>query len=213
MNKQDIQLVQPEMVAISKLENNKGQIEGLPKNPRFIKNERYEKLLQSIKDFPAMLGYREVVCVEFEGKYVVIGGNMRLRALKEVGFKEVPCKILPENTPAEILREITIKDNVSFGDNDNDLLANEWDIQEITNWGLPTIEWGVGDDNEENELVDTVNKGDENSEWVDMPEFELAEKDIKLTIVFQTELEREVFVKEHKIEITNKNSGQWTSRL
>lgn len=121
---------------ISQLEVNKGQIEGLPKNPRFIKDERYKALKKSIEDAPEMLSLRELIVYPHGEKFVVIGGNMRLRACTEIGYKEIPCKVLPAETPAEKLREYAIKDNVGFGSDDFDVLANEWDIEELTDWGM-----------------------------------------------------------------------------
>jgi hypothetical protein len=66
----------------------------------------------------------------------VIAGNMRLNACLELGIKEVPCKILPQNTPVDKLKAITIKDNVGFGEHDWDALANDWDVEELAHWGL-----------------------------------------------------------------------------
>ena len=134
-------------INISKLELNKGQIEGLPKNPRFIRDERYKALVKSIEDAPEMLRLRELLVVEHGKKFVVIGGNMRLRACKDLGYKSVPCKVLPADTPTAKLREYAIKDNNGFGEDDWDVLANEWDAAELQEWGmeLPT-EWGVDAD-------------------------------------------------------------------
>lgn len=134
-------------IKITKLELNKGQIDGLPKNPRFIRDERFTALIKSIEDAPEMLRLRELLVVEHGGKFVVIGGNMRLRACKELGYKEIPCKVLPADTPVAKLREYAIKDNNGFGEDDWDVLANEWDAAELTEWGmeLPT-DWGIKDD-------------------------------------------------------------------
>lgn len=122
-------------IAIEKLEVNKGQIEGLPKNPRFIRDERFNALKKSIEDAPEMLTLRELLVYPFNGKYVVIGGNMRLRACKDLGYKELPCKVLDETTKVEKLREYTVKDNISFGDTDWSLIL-DWDIQELENFGF-----------------------------------------------------------------------------
>jgi hypothetical protein len=121
---------------IKDIEVNKGQIEGLPKNPRLIKNERFEKLKKSIEDNPEMLGAREVLVYPLGSKYVVIGGNMRFQACKDLGFVTVPCKMLDKDMTVEQLRAITIKDNVSFGELDFDALANEWEAEELEEWGL-----------------------------------------------------------------------------
>jgi DNA modification methylase len=125
-----------ELVHITKLVNNKGQIEGLPKNPRFCKDHKFVQLKQSIKDDPEMLELREVIAVDYNGELVVIAGNMRLNACLELGIKEVPCKILPQDTPIDKLKAITIKDNVGFGEHDWDALANDWDVEELAHWGL-----------------------------------------------------------------------------
>jgi DNA modification methylase len=131
-----IELLKSQNIALSKLETNKGQIEGLPKNPRLIKSEKFEKLKKSIEDNPEMLGMREVLVYPLDAKFVIIGGNMRYQACKELGFTEVPCKVLDKETTAEQLRAITIKDNVGFGEHDWDLLANEWEAEELEEWGL-----------------------------------------------------------------------------
>lgn len=123
-------------ISINKIENNNGQIDGLPKNPRFIKDDRYAKLKKSIFDDPDMLSLRELIVVEHGEKYVVIGGNMRLRVLRDIGEKYAICKVLPKDTPPQKLRAITIKDNISFGQIDTDLIANEWDDVEIEDYGF-----------------------------------------------------------------------------
>ena len=131
-----VELLKSQNIELSKLEVNKGQIEGLPKNPRLIKDAKFEKLKKSIEDNPEMLGMREVLVYPHGSKYVIIGGNMRFQACKELQFVTVPCKILSKDTTAEQLRAITIKDNVGFGEHDWDLLANEWDSVELEEWGL-----------------------------------------------------------------------------
>lgn len=123
-------------IAIKDIEANRGQIDGLPKNPRTIKDARFEALKKSIEDAPEMLALRELLVYPHNGKFVVIGGNMRLKACKELGYKELPCKVIDENTPVEKLREYTIKDNIGFGDDDWDLLKTEWDRLEVEDWGM-----------------------------------------------------------------------------
>ena len=121
---------------INKLLLNSGQIEGVPKNPRFIKDAQYEHLKKSIQDDPEMLELRELLVYPFNDKYVVLGGNMRLRALKELGYTEADVKVIPKDLSAKKLRAIVQKDNKDYGSNDFDLIANEWDIGELTEWGL-----------------------------------------------------------------------------
>lgn len=123
-------------INVKDLEVNKGQIEGLPKNPRFIRDERFEALKKSIEDAPEMLSLRELLVYPYDGKYVVIGGNMRLRACIDIGYKEIPCKVLDKETPVIKLREYSIKDNQPFGQNDWDIIANEWDAEELRGWGM-----------------------------------------------------------------------------
>jgi hypothetical protein len=140
-----IELIKSQNIALAKLETNKGQIEGLPKNPRLIKDSKFEKLKKSIEDNPEMLGMREVLVYPHGSKFVIIGGNMRFQACKDLGFTEVPCKVLDKDTTADQLRAITIKDNVGFGEHNSELLANEWDAVELEEWGLEIY------DNEEEE--------------------------------------------------------------
>lgn len=139
-------------IKISQIEVNKGQIEGLPKNPRFVKDEKFKKLVKSIEENPEMLGYRELLVYPHGGKYIVIGGNMRLRACKELGYKEVPCKVLPQDTTIEQLKAYTIKDNSGFGEWDFDLLANEWDVNDLSDWGL---DLNFGEANDEDAKSET----------------------------------------------------------
>ena len=120
-----------EVIPISKLEMNKGQVEGLPKNPRFFRDSRFEAMKKSIEDCPEMLDLRELIVYPYGDKYVVIGGNLRLRACKELGHQECPCKVLKADTSVAKLREIASKDNISFGETDMDALLNEWDRQEL----------------------------------------------------------------------------------
>lgn len=137
-------------IPINQIEPNKGQIEGLPKNPRFIKDARFEALKKSIEDAPEMLALRELIVYPIKGqsviKYVAICGNMRLRACQQLGYKELPCKVLPIETPVEKLREYTIKDNVAFGQDSWDELANEWETNELIDWGVELPETTFLDD-------------------------------------------------------------------
>lgn len=123
-------------IEISLLEPNKGQIKGLPRNPRTIKDKRFKALKKSIEDAPEMLALRELLVFPHNGKFVVIGGNMRLKACKELGYKELPCKVIDENTPVEKLREYTIKDNIGFGADDWGALFDDWDLSELEDWGM-----------------------------------------------------------------------------
>lgn len=132
-------------IRIDDLLPNEGQIDGLPRNPRYISEESYARLKKSIEDAPEMLDYRKLLVVPLKNKFVVICGNMRLRACIEIGYKEMPCYVLPAETPVEKLREYTIKDNAPFGTNDWDILANEWDADELNAWGVEVADWKVDD--------------------------------------------------------------------
>lgn len=111
------------------------QIKSNPNNPRVIRDASFEKLKQSILDFPKMMALRPMV-VDSDG--IVLGGNMRLKALQELGYKEVPdewVKQASELTEEEKKRFI-IADNVGYGEWDMDVLTNEWDVDELQKWGL-----------------------------------------------------------------------------
>ena len=103
-----------------------------PNNPRLIKDDKFTKLVQSIKDFPEMLEIRPIVV---NSDMVVLGGNMRLKACKEAGLKEVPI-IIADNLSEEQQREFLIKDNVSGGEWDFEMLAEDWDVEQLEDWGL-----------------------------------------------------------------------------
>ena len=106
------------------------------KNPRVIKDEKFRKLVQSIREFPDMLNKRPLICfTDVDKKYVVLGGNMRLKAAQEIGLKEMPI-ILADDWTQEQKDEFLIKDNVGFGEWNWDDLANEWDADLLDNWGL-----------------------------------------------------------------------------
>ena len=130
-------MTETNLISISLLDFNKGQLQGLPKNPRFFRDNRYEAMKKSISDSPEMLELRELIVYPYnDGRYVVVCGNLRLRACKELGYKELPCKILNADTPVKKLREYATKDNVNFGENDMDIMQNEWDKSELQDWGI-----------------------------------------------------------------------------
>ena len=99
-------------------------------NPRFIKDDKFNKLVKSIKELPEMLEIRPIVVND---EMVVLGGNMRLRACQKAGLKEVPIIKASDLTP-EQQQEFIIKDNVGFGSWDWDILANEWDTEQLEEW-------------------------------------------------------------------------------
>lgn len=123
-----------EKIQLSKINLNNGQLKGVPKNPRFIRDDKFEHLKKSIEEDPEMIELRELIIVPFEEKYVCIAGNMRLRALRELGYKEAPCKVIDYDDKK--LRAIATKDNMPYGDWDWDLITNEWDTAELEEWGF-----------------------------------------------------------------------------
>jgi len=128
-----------EFIAISKVIPNSD-------NPRYIKEDKFKKLVQSLKDFPEMANARPIVV---NTEMVALGGNMRLKAMQEAGWSEVPVEIV--DWSEEQQREFIIKDNVGFGEWDWDMIANEWDAEEVKGWGLDLPDKGL---NEEGEYQD-----------------------------------------------------------
>jgi ParB-like chromosome segregation protein Spo0J len=132
-----------EIVKISEVKVN-------PNNPRLIKDDKFAKLVQSIKDLPQMLAIRPIVV---NTDMVVLGGNMRLKACKEAGLKEVPI-IIADNLTEEQQREFLIKDNVSGGEWDWQMLANDWDTEQLNDWGLNVPVFETKDYSDKNEEID-----------------------------------------------------------
>lgn len=121
------------MIKLSKIKSN-------PNNPRVIKDDKFKKLVKSIKDFPKMMELRPMVV---NSDNVVLGGNMRLKALKELGYKEVPKEWIKnaDDLTEDEQRQFIIKDNVGFGEHDWEMLQAEWDLSELEDWGLDIPEW------------------------------------------------------------------------
>jgi ParB-like chromosome segregation protein Spo0J len=107
------------------------KIKSNPNNPRVIKDDKFKKLVQSLKDLPEMAQVRPIVVNK---DMIVLGGNMRLKAMKEAGWKEAPVAIVDWDEDKQ--RQFIIKDNVGFGEWDWDMLANEWDAESLGEWGL-----------------------------------------------------------------------------
>ena len=131
-----------------------------PNNPRIIKDDKFKKLVKSIQDFPEMLDIRPIVV---NSDMVILGGNMRFKACKEAGLKEIPI-IIADNLTEEQQKQFLIKDNVSGGEWDWDMLANEWDSEELEDWGLDVwkapaeVDYSILDDEDlDSELQDMVN--------------------------------------------------------
>jgi len=125
-----------------------------PTNPRIIKDDKFKKLVKSIQEFPEMLELRPIVV---DSNMVVLGGNMRLKACIAAGLKEVPIIIADKLTDAQ-KDEFIIKDNVGFGEWDWDLLANEWEVKDLFNWGVDIPSAYFDDDKEPEFDKDELNK-------------------------------------------------------
>ena len=139
---------------ISKLKNN-------PNNPRFIKDDKFEKLKKSISEFPEMMEKRPIVCVtDTDGKIYPLGGNMRLKALQELKYKEIPDNwiLMADEWTEEQRREFVIKDNVGFGEWDWEELANAWDSEKLEEWGLDVPDFGTDEilDEEQKDLSSSI---------------------------------------------------------
>lgn len=153
-------VIKRDEIALSDLHPNTGQLEGLPKNPRFIREKKFKLLVKSIEDDPEMMDLRELIVYDTtdERGFVIVGGNMRYEALKELKYETAPCKILPHDFPIEKLRRIVLKDNSSFGETNFDDLLSEWDIEEINAAGIdiPDIEEPEEEDEAKDDCYDVA---------------------------------------------------------
>jgi len=129
------------------------QIKSNPNNPRLIKDDKFYKLVKSLEEDPDFCNVRPVVVNK---DMIVLGGNMRLKAAKELGWKEIPCEIV--DWSEEKQRAFTIKDNVGYGEWDWDMLANEWDAEQLNEWGLDIPKFSDPVDySDKNEEIDIDN--------------------------------------------------------
>jgi ParB-like chromosome segregation protein Spo0J len=128
------------------------QVKANPNNPRIIKDDKFKKLVQSIKEFPEMLELRPIVVND---DMVVLGGNMRLKACKEAGLDKVPV-IKASNLTEEQQKEFIIKDNVGFGEWDWNDLANNWETEKLQDWGLDIPGFEEVEEKEPDDLSDKI---------------------------------------------------------
>ena len=178
-----------QMIDITKLEYNEGQIKGLPKNPRYLKESEHDKLKKSLTDSPEFLEYKPLMVYAMDnGNYVTICGNMRLRVANELRldghseFDTIPCVVLKADTPIEKIKEYAIKDNVQAGNWDWDELANgEWETDDLQNWGVDCSFLNTDEDDTD---IDELFEDAQNTES--------KVKDIKLSIHIPQELEDKV---------------------
>jgi hypothetical protein len=157
-------------------------------NPRHIKDEKFKKLVSSIIEFPEMLDLRPIVIDE---NNVILGGNMRYRACKEAGLKEVPVKIAKGLTDKQ-KKEFIIKDNVGFGEWDWDIIGNEWNSVELSDWGLDV--WQNEDDKPEEEIL---------SRNIKAPAYDVKDEKPEISILYNEKKTKELVEKIKKSKITN----------
>ena len=178
-----------QMIDITKLEYNEGQIEGLSKNPRYLKESEHDKLKKSLTDSPEFLEYKPLMVYAMDnGNYVTICGNMRLRVANELRldghseFDTIPCVVLKADTPIEKIKEYAIKDNVQAGNWDWDELANgEWETDDLQDWGVDCSFLNTDEDDTD---IDELFEDAQNTES--------KVKDIKLSVHIPKELEDKV---------------------
>lgn len=137
----EISLVQSVKIPVELIDNNTGQIPGVRENPREMTEQEYKKLKKSLMRDPDYTAISELKLYPFRGRYVAIGGNMRLHAMKEIGWTDVVAKILPEGTPIETLNRWILLDNANYGKWDFNKLANEWeeDLLSDMNIDIPVM--------------------------------------------------------------------------
>lgn len=123
-------------IPIGMLSENTGQIPDVPRNPRKITKEKFDDLCESIRKSPEMKVLDEIRVYPFNGRYVVISGNHRYKAYKKLGWENVLCKVLPEDTPKEKLREYVMKENMHYAENDRSLMSS-WNLKELADWRVP----------------------------------------------------------------------------
>lgn len=163
------ELLQSVFLPIEKLENNTGQLEGIPANPRKITDADVKQLRKSIEETPEMLNARELLVVPNGDTWVAIGGNQRLRALRALGYEKAVCKIIPENYDR---LAIAIKDNTEAGEWDYEMLAQDWDEGKLADWGVAVIP--------EDEEINLNLKEEEEKGWENLDKF-------SVTFLFPTE--------------------------
>lgn len=176
-----------------------------PSNPRIIKDDKFHKLVKSIESFPQMMEKRPLVCVtDTDGKIYPIGGNMRLKAIRESGMTEIPYNWvqMADDWTQEQIKEFIIKDNVGFGEWDWEELGNSWDEDQLQDWGLNIPNWSAGVDE---------NYMDENDIDID-EEFDpigVSSGLQRVVFVFDGSLEAESYLNSIQIKEYSKKGQAW----
>lgn len=176
-------------IDITRLEYNDGQLKGISKNPRYLKESEHDKLKKSLTDSPEFLEYKPLMVYAMDnGNYVTICGNMRLRVANELRldghseFDTIPCVVLKADTPIEKIKEYAIKDNVQAGNWDWDELANgEWETDALQDWG---VDCSFLNTDENDTDIDELFEDAQNTES--------KTKDIKLSVHIPQDLEDKV---------------------
>ncbi|MBC8552225.1 MAG: ParB N-terminal domain-containing protein [Candidatus Brocadiales bacterium] len=176
---------------ISELKPNKN-------NPRVVKDEKFNQLVDSLKNFPEMTSVRSIV-INMENE--ILGGNMRYRAMKSAGWKEAP--VIQVDWPKEKQEEFIIKDNVNSGNWDYDLLANEWESEKLADWGIDAAYWGNDGEAKQG------NVNDPDKEWDGMPEYQHDDQTPfkQILVSFRNEADLKAFAKlvEQNVMVTTKS--------
>ena len=143
------------LIKVSDIQNNTGQIKGVPENPRTISKTEYEQIRNDLSKHPESILEEPLLLYDNNGKYVALGGNQRLRAIRELGWKEIDHvgRIIPHGTPVKELQKRVIRHNLHAGEWDDDLLANEWDASDLADWG-----YDMPDDWGQKELPDNIDE-------------------------------------------------------
>lgn len=132
------------LIDLDLLEPNEGQLDGVPANPREITSHKFELLKQNILKYPKFLKYNMTKVLALDnGHYIIVDGNMRYRAITELGiFKQIPCAIIDPETPVEEIQAYVALANSNFGRWEWQMIANEWDAAQMMSWGvdIPTME-------------------------------------------------------------------------
>ena len=164
-----------------------------PNNPRLIKDDKFKKLVKSIQEFPDMLNVRPIVVNK---DMIVLGGNMRLKAIKEAGIKEINVDIVDWNEQQQ--KEFIVKDNVGYGEWDWDDLANNWDSTELSNWGLEIPNFASGHE------INSLNEND-----LDFTEefnpIGISADLQRVVFIFDNKEEAEKYLKDSNIEFIKRN--------